>query len=108
MGDQIVDSWGEPTRLKTSRDLNLFQVKALGRNARWRSGAGECYCYFRPEGGEPSGFWFFSIHTDGWRRVMDERELPESPWRHDPLCDCGQCTESQAVEPKSSPAQRGD
>ena len=107
MGYRTVDAWGQPKQRRKSKDLTLSQVKALGRNAQWRSGTGECYCYFRHEGGDPAGFWFFSIHDQGWRRVVDMRELPESPWRHDPLCDCGQCTEYQAVE-DLSPESRGE
>ena len=101
MGERRDDAWGQPTRHRKSRDLTLSEVRALDRNAHWRSGTGERYCYFRHEGGDPSGFWFFSIHEQGWRRVVDMRELPDFPWRHDPLCDCGQCTEPVAVEEPS-------
>ena len=98
VGERTDDAWGQPNRNTRSKDLTLSEVRALGRNAHWRSGTGECYAHFRHEGGDPTGFWFFSIHEQGWRRVVDMRELPEFPWRHDPLCDCGQCTEYQEVE----------
>lgn len=107
MVEKTDDAWGQPSGQRKSKDLTLSEVKALGRNAGWRSGTGEAYWYFRPEGGDPSGFWFFSIHEQGWRRVVDMRELPDFPWHHDPLCDCGQCAEYQEVE-DLAPEQKGE
>jgi hypothetical protein len=83
-----------PGYYREQRGLTLAQVKALGREATWQSDRGECYGYFPSEGGQPSGFWFFSFSTHkGWQPVTHKAELPESPWWHTPTCDCGECVD---------------